>query len=98
MLSIGGTMSPMPNGQTWQQYHEDWTSGMKIFDLSALTWSNSYDSTAKAYVRPEIVNKFYAANSPYPATWGDSALKDIFNNPVATVTPGATSTPTPVPA
>jgi hypothetical protein len=98
MLSIGGVMSPMPNGETWQQYHDEWTSGMEILDLSALTWSDSYSATAKAYVRPDIVDKFYAENSAYPTTWGDSALKDIFNNSVAPVTPGTTSTPTPNPA
>ena len=66
---------------------------MKIFDLTALTWSDNYDSTAKAYVRPEIVDKFYAGNSAYPAAWGDSAFKDIFNSSASAIAPGPTPNP-----
>ena len=92
MLSIGGYQNP--SGVDWSSYVDSWNSAMKIFDLTTLTWSESYSPDAKAYTRPDIVNKFYSSNSEFPSTWGDAALNSIFNNSVAATSPSTTSTPT----
>ncbi|KFY17031.1 hypothetical protein V491_05138 [Pseudogymnoascus sp. VKM F-3775] len=93
MLSIGGDQNP--SGVDWSSYVDSWNSAMKIFDLTTLTWSDSYSPDAKAYTRPDIVNKFYSSNSEYPSTWGDAALNSTFNS-VAVTSPTTTSTPTPM--
>ncbi|OBT61174.1 hypothetical protein VE03_09452 [Pseudogymnoascus sp. 23342-1-I1] len=95
MLSIGGDKHP--SGVDWSSYVDPWTSSMNVFDLTALTWSDSYNPDAKAYTRPDIVNRFYSSNSAFPSTWGDAELNSMFNIsvPATTTTPKATSTPTP---
>lgn len=95
MLSIGGDQNP--SGVDWSSYVDAWSSSMKIFDLTTLTWSDSYKPDAKAYARPDMVNRFYSSNSGFPSTWGDAALNSIFNNSAAATTPKTTSTPTPTP-
>ncbi|KFZ24499.1 hypothetical protein V502_01034 [Pseudogymnoascus sp. VKM F-4520 (FW-2644)] len=95
MISIGGDKHP--SGVDWSSYVDPWTSFMMIFDLTALTWSDSYNPDAKAYTRPDIVNRFYSSNSEFPSTWGDAALNSIFNNTAAATTTETTSTSTPMP-
>jgi hypothetical protein len=77
-VSIGGNMNPDPKGRDVTRVVDEWTSGMKIFDMTELTWSDNYDASAKAYERPTIVNDYYDSNSGYPASWGDPALEAIF--------------------
>lgn len=95
MLSVGGDQHP--SGVDWSSYVDSWNSAMKIFDLTTLTWSDSYNPSAKAYTRPDMVNRFYSSNSAFPSTWGDAALNDIFNNSATSITPTTTPTPTPTP-
>ncbi|OBT98643.1 hypothetical protein VE01_03598 [Pseudogymnoascus verrucosus] len=95
MLSVGGDQHP--SGVDWSSYVDSWNSAMKIFDLTTLTWSDSYNPDAKAYTRPDMVNRFYSSNSAFPSTWGDAALNSIFNKSVTATTPKTTSTPTPTP-
>lgn len=63
-LSIGGIDSPQHT--SWVSYTDEWTSAMKIFDLTALTWSDSYDPDAKAYTRPDIVEQVYSGGTKFP--------------------------------
>ncbi|KFX94138.1 hypothetical protein O988_06458, partial [Pseudogymnoascus sp. VKM F-3808] len=78
MISIGGTKDPSPDGVSAVDAQDPWDSGMKILDLTALTWSDAYDSSAKAYERPDVVNNYYDNNDGYPKVWGDPALEAIF--------------------
>ncbi|OBT90273.1 hypothetical protein VE02_01270 [Pseudogymnoascus sp. 03VT05] len=96
MLSVGGVAAP---GYDWTTYNDTWASSMKIFDLTALTWSDTYNPDATAYVRPDRVDQFYAGadNSGFPSSWTDGALKSIFQNSTAATAPKTKSTPTPGP-
>lgn len=95
MLSVGGDQHP--SGVHWSSYVDSWNSAMKIFDLTTLTWSDSYNPNAKAYTRPDMVNRFYSSNSAFPSSWEDAALNSIFNKSVTAITPKTTSTSTPTP-
>lgn len=96
MLSIGGDKHP--SGVDWSSYVDPWTSSMMIFDLTALKWSDSYNPNAKAYARPDMIDRFYSSNSAFPSTWGDPTLNSIFNKSApATTTPKAMPTPMPIP-
>ncbi|OBT63644.1 hypothetical protein VE03_07295 [Pseudogymnoascus sp. 23342-1-I1] len=94
MISIGGTMSPSPNGVASSDTQDAWTSGMKILDLTTLTWGDEYDATAKAYERPDVVNTYYNDNTGYPNIWGDPALEAIFktDRSLKVTAPSATTT------
>ncbi|KFY47383.1 hypothetical protein V494_00008 [Pseudogymnoascus sp. VKM F-4513 (FW-928)] len=78
MVSIGGIQDPSPNGVKAADTQDAWTSGMKVLDLTALTWSDQYLADAKAYERSDVVNKYYNENEGYPEVWGDPALEAIF--------------------
>lgn len=95
MLSVGGDMHPGSGG--WKSYVDPWTSSMKIFDLTTLIWSDSYNHDAKAYARPDIVDQVYLSNLAFPSIWGDAELHTIFNNSATATTPNTTPTPTPNP-
>lgn len=93
MLSIGGWNPPV-NTQ-WSTYTDPWSSSMNIFDLSALTWNDTYDPNAKAYTKPDVINNHYLHNDRFPPVWGDAVLESIFNNSASVTTTGTSSTPTP---
>ncbi|KFY67141.1 hypothetical protein V496_01715 [Pseudogymnoascus sp. VKM F-4515 (FW-2607)] len=94
MLSIGGDKHP--SGVDWSSYVDPWTSSMMIFDLTSLNWSDTYNPNAKAYARPDMVDRFYSINSAFPSTWGDATLNSIFNKSApASTTPKATPKATP---
>ncbi|OBT84970.1 hypothetical protein VE02_06663 [Pseudogymnoascus sp. 03VT05] len=102
MISIGGTQDPSPNGVSAVDTQDAWTSGMKILDLTALTWADDYDANAKAYERPDVVNTYYDENTGYPKVWGDPALETIFKTdrslkvtvPASPTTTSGTADPT----
>lgn len=102
MISIGGTQDPSPNGVSPTKVQDAWTSGMKILDLTALTWADDYDANAKAYERPDVVNTYYDENTGYPKVWGDPAVEAIFKTdrslkvtaPASPTTTGSNADPT----
>lgn len=40
---------------------DQFTQGLAIFDMSALTWSSQYDATAPTYEQPDPVKTYYAS-------------------------------------
>lgn len=95
-------MDPSPDGKSAVDRQDAWTSGMKILDLTALTWADDYDANAKAYERPDVVNNYYNDNTGYPKVWGDPALEAIFKTdrslkvtePASPTTTSGTANPT----
>ncbi|KFX99331.1 hypothetical protein O988_03920 [Pseudogymnoascus sp. VKM F-3808] len=71
-----------------------WNSGMKIFDLHELSWSDDYDASAKPYMRSDAVNKYYADNPSNTVKWDNKALSSIFDNGVSPVISAATTAAT----
>ena len=57
---------------------DPWPQGLGIFDLSAMQWSDSYDSSASAYVTPQLMKAYIEEHGPYPSTWSDSTVKEVF--------------------
>jgi len=54
LLSYGG----------WDPVGDDnvdlWKRGLQIFDMTKLTWSERFNTTADAYVQSRLVDNFYA--------------------------------------
>ena len=90
MIVIGGAEPTAALGAT----PDPWTHGLGIFDMTELSWSNSYNASAQPYEQPSIVKQFYATNSPQPSSWNDPTLAAIFATKSATTTakPSPTST------
>ena len=78
MLSIGGlNPSATSLGAAHNETDTFW-EGMKIFDLTALQWTNYFNATAAPYTAPGPVAAHYTAGSRYPSTWSSSELKSLF--------------------
>jgi len=88
MVSIGGLPDFVVENATWI---DPWGSGMQVLDMTELSWSENYDSSAAAYEPPSVVTRYYEENSRYPVPWVDPSLQAIFNQPNSTTTPGSGS-------
>ena len=86
MVSIGGMPDFVMENSTWI---DPWDSGMQVLDMTELSWSENYDSSAAAYEPPSVVMQYYEENSRYPVSWVDPMLQAIFSQPNSTITPGS---------
>ena len=62
MLVIGG-INPTHNssdGSYWDGGADPWAHGLGLFDMSALSWTTSYNASAKDYEQPAMVKQYYA--------------------------------------
>lgn len=57
MISVGGWD---PTGLASYTNIDPWTYGVGVFDLTSLNWGNGFNSSARQYVRSDLVNAFYA--------------------------------------
>jgi hypothetical protein len=56
------------------------TQGIGIFDMSTLTWSDSYDANAPRYEQPQIVADWYASANPDSVDWTSDKLRALFED------------------
>lgn len=91
MISIGG----VHENEVWQTWTDPWTNGLGIFDMSALSWTDSYDHTAAPYEPSSLVTNYYSSNARYPESWADPALQAIFEANTASTPSSPSQTPNP---
>lgn len=72
---------------------DQFTQGLAIFDMSALTWSSGYDANAAAYEQSTPVQTYYSSNSRDPATWSSPGLQALFQTTHFTTASTTSSTP-----
>ncbi|XMA15799.1 hypothetical protein WAI453_008590 [Rhynchosporium graminicola] len=80
---------------------DQFSQGLGIFDMTALSWSSGYNADARAYEQSAPVKNYYASNSREPANWGSPALKTLFSvthfanstKPGSSSDPGTSSAP-----
>ena len=77
MLSIGG-LNPSAANKSARHDTDPFWEGVKVFDLTALQWTNYFNATAAPYVAPSAVAAHYAAGSRYPWKWSSKDLEDLF--------------------
>ena len=99
MLSIGGYSTTDNN--LGHLSTDRFSQGLGIFDLTAMQWSDSYDTDAAPYQTPDVVKAWYRENGSSPAKWDDPALEDFFQKEASATNPGSsdgtTSSETPSP-
>ena len=78
MLSIGG-LNPIATSLNAAFHDTDpFWEGIKVFDLTALQWTNYYNTSAEPYTAPTAVAAHYAAGSRYPSVWSSDDLENLF--------------------
>lgn len=99
MLSIGGLDPSATSLGAAHNNTDSFWEGIKVFDLTALQWTNHYNATAAPYTAPSAVAARYAAGSRYPVTWSSSELESLFVKPAsnssAPIEPSASALPQP---
>ena len=88
MLSIGGINPTAMNLSAAVNDTDPFWEGIKVFDLTALQWTNYYNASAAPYTIPTTVAAHYAAGSRYPSAWSSDDLENLFvKNKTETATP-----------
>ena len=81
MLSIGGLNPSAADFNAAGNDTDPFWEGLKVFDLTALQWTNHFNASAAPYVPPSAVAAHYAAGSKYPPTWNSKDLENLFLMP-----------------
>lgn len=54
---LGGN-DPSIDG-AWRYEQDPWVRGMKVFDVTALEWTEKYDASAEPYEPPAMIQQHY---------------------------------------
>ena len=99
MLSIGGLNPSATSFNAALHDTDPFWEGIKVFDLTALQWTNYYNTSAEPYTAPTAVAAHYAAGSRYPSAWSSDDLENLFVKHITEsstpVKPSATDSPQP---
>ena len=99
MLSIGGLNPSATSLSAAFNDTDPFWEGIKVFDLTALQWTNYYNASAAPYTAPTAVAAHYAAGSRYPSAWSSDALESLFVKPeteaAPPIKPSASDSPQP---
>ena len=77
MIVVGGTTANVGNNNLPK---DPWNQGLGVFDLTDLTWKDSYDPSADTYQTPNIVKQYISANGQYPSTWDSPTVESWFSD------------------
>ncbi|KAI9774109.1 MAG: hypothetical protein M1840_005202 [Geoglossum simile] len=91
LLSVGGVTSSFVQLDTSFNDTDPYPYGMKVFDMTAMKWTDGFNASAAPYTPPDAITAHYRQNGQYPLKWTNPALKDVF-------LPPTTSRPTPRPS
>jgi hypothetical protein len=58
-MAIIGGVDPATLQSETGRWKDPWTNGINIFDVSSLSWSSSYDASAKDYEPAEALKRRY---------------------------------------
>ncbi|TLD17207.1 uncharacterized protein PgNI_02255 [Pyricularia grisea] len=77
MLSVGGI-------ESWENkfnttISDPWKNGLKVFDMTTLKWSNTYDPDAPAYETPAEIKSWYDAGGRQSVKWDKPETETLFS-------------------
>ena len=78
MLSIGGLNPSATSRGAAENDTDPFWEGIKVFDLTALQWTNYYNTSAEPYTAPTAVAAHYTEGSTFPSTWSSDDLEHLF--------------------
>ena len=91
MMSIGGLNPSFASLPEALNDTDPFWEGIKVFDMTALEWTNYYNASAAPYTPSETILHYYGGQLKYPS-WSFPAVQDLFVNGNSSV-----SGPTPNP-
>lgn len=92
MLSFGG-VDGGPELQSSLTTPDPWKQGLGIYDMSEMTWKDSYDPDAADYETPNVVMEWYRNGGMENISWDSNEVKGLFfNSSSATIGAGVNST------
>lgn len=77
MLSIGGLNPSTVDFLVAQNETDPFWEGIKVFDMTALEWTNSYNASSAPYVPSGAISDYYAGELKYPS-WSLPEVEDLF--------------------
>ena len=79
MMSIGGLNPSFATIPDALNDTDPFWEGIKVFDMTALEWTNYYNASAAPYTPSETILHYYGGQLKYPS-WSYSAVQDLFVN------------------
>lgn len=79
MMSIGGLNPSFASVPGALNDTDPFWEGIKVFDMTALQWTNYYNASTAPYTPSETILQYYGGQLKYPA-WSLSAVQDLFVN------------------
>ena len=79
MMSIGGLNPSFTSLPAALNDTDPFWEGIKVFDMTALEWTNYYNASAAPYTPSEMILRYYGGQQKYPS-WSLSAVQDLFVN------------------
>lgn len=77
MLSIGG-LNPSSDSFAAAQNDTDlFWEGIKVFDMTALEWTNYYNANSSSYIPSKLISDYYGGEPKYPS-WSLPAVETLF--------------------
>lgn len=91
MLSIGGLNPSFASFAAAMNDTDLFWEGIKVFDMTALEWTNYYNASSAPYIPSKIVSDYYGGELKYPS-WSLPAVETLFvNRPSSESSPSPTS-------
>ncbi|KAI9766650.1 MAG: hypothetical protein M1839_004790 [Geoglossum umbratile] len=94
LLSVGGIKANFVSLEVSYQDTDPYPFGLKVFDMTAMRWTDGFNVSAEPYAPPDAVARYYSQHGKYPSKWTDSGLGDLISPPNST----SSSTPSQSPA
>ena len=77
MLSIGGLNPSLVDFPVAMNDTDPFWEGIKVFDMTALDWTNYYNANSAPYIPSRAISDYYGGELKYPS-WSLPAVEDLF--------------------
>ena len=91
---LNSTEDPTTGQSEYSNSTDPYALAIKVLDLTALEWTNTYNSSALAYEAPQLIQDYYGGKLRYPKRWAQPALKEIFLTHSSKATPAGNGSST----
>lgn len=79
MLSVGGLNPSRASSSVAYTDTDPFWEGIKVFDMTALKWTNYFNANAGPYAPPQAIVNYYNGELKYPK-WSQQEVEDLFLN------------------
>ncbi|KAH0563239.1 hypothetical protein GP486_002194 [Trichoglossum hirsutum] len=80
LLSVGGINSSFVSLYGAFNDTDPYPHGLKVFDMTEMKWTETFNASAAAYVPPDVVTTYYKDHGKYPSKWTDTRLQNLIDH------------------